>query len=239
MRVWVALFTADLRVHDNPVLQAALKDAERVVPLFVVDTGIRRTGFAGPNRAAFLADSLADLDMTLRTRGGRLVARVGDVVEETCQVAAETGATVVHIAGGVSRYAVRREDRLRAELAGDRRELRVHDASLTVVPPGGLTPAGKSHFAVFTPYFRRWESFSVRGVLPAPDVVRLPDAGSAGLPRAESLTSGSTSPGLPAGGESEARRRLRSWLAGPLSAYADRHDDLAADATSRLSCGCR
>jgi deoxyribodipyrimidine photo-lyase len=59
--------------------------------------------------------------------------------------------------------------------------------------------------------------------------------GSAALPRAESLTSGSTSPGLPAGGESEARRRLRSWLAGPLSAYGDRHDDLAADATSRLS----
>ncbi|MFI7408488.1 cryptochrome/photolyase family protein [Streptomyces sp. NPDC049627] len=236
MRVSVALFTADLRVHDNPVLQAALKDAERVVPLFVVDSGIRRTGFAVPNRAAFLADSLADLDRALRARGGRLVVRVGDVAEETCRVAAQTGAAVVHIAGGVSRYAARREDRLRAELAVGRRELRVHDASLTVVPPGALTPVGKDHFAVFTPYFRRWESFSVRGVLPAPDAVRLPDdVGSAGLPRAQSLASGSASPGLPAGGEAEARRRLRSWLAGPLSAYDDRHDDLAADATSRLS----
>lgn len=128
MRVSVALFTADLRVHDNPVLRAALRDAERVVPLFVVDTGIRGTGFAVPNRAAFLADSLADLDAALRQRGGRLVVRVGDVVEETCRVAAETGADAVHIAGGVSRYAVRREDRLRAALASDRRELRVHEA---------------------------------------------------------------------------------------------------------------
>ncbi|MGW1713761.1 deoxyribodipyrimidine photo-lyase [Streptomyces sp. NPDC002156] len=49
MHVSVALFTADLRVHDNPVLQAALRDAERVAPLFVVDTGIRRAGFAVPN----------------------------------------------------------------------------------------------------------------------------------------------------------------------------------------------
>ncbi|GAA4064703.1 deoxyribodipyrimidine photo-lyase [Streptomyces shaanxiensis] len=237
MRVCVALFTADLRLHDNPVLQAALRDAERVVPLFVVDTGIRRTGFAVPNRAAFLADSLADLDAALRERGGRLVVRVGDVVEETCRVAAETGAEVVHLAGGVSRYAVRREERLRAELAGDRRELRVHDASLTAVPPGALTPAGsgKDHFAVFTPYFRRWESFSVRRVLPAPDAVRVPDVRSAGLPGARSLAPGSPSPGLPAGGESEARRRLRDWLSGPLSAYDERHDDLAADATSRLS----
>ncbi|MFF7792871.1 FAD-binding domain-containing protein [Streptomyces sp. NPDC007991] len=237
MRVSVALFTADLRVHDNPVLRAALRDAERVVPLFVVDTGIRRTGFAVPNRAAFLADSLADLDAALRQRGGRLVVRVGDVVEETCRVAAETGADAVHIAGGVSRYAVRREDRLRAALAGDRRELRVHDASLTAVPAGALTPSGggKDHFAVFTPYFRRWESFSVRGVLRAPDTVRVSDVRSADLPRAESLAVGSPSPGLPAGGESEARRRLRSWLSGPLSAYDERHNDLAADATSRLS----
>ncbi|MEW2117366.1 hypothetical protein AB0945_19675 [Streptomyces sp. NPDC005474] len=39
------------------------------------------------------------------------MVRVGDVVEETCRVAAETGAAVVHIAGRVSRYAARREDR--------------------------------------------------------------------------------------------------------------------------------
>lgn len=237
MRVSVALFTADLRVHDNPVLTAALKDADHVVPLFVVDTGIRRAGFAVPNRAAFLADSLADLDAALRARGGRLVVRAGDVVEETCRVAAEAGATAVHLAAGVSRYAVRREERLRAELAGERHELHVHDASLTVVPPGELTPAGrdKDHFAVFSPYFRRWEALSVRGVLPAPDAVRVPDVRSAALPGAQSLASGATSPGLPAGGESEARRRLRSWLSGPLSAYEDDHDDLAADATSRLS----
>ncbi|WP_078941356.1 deoxyribodipyrimidine photo-lyase [Streptomyces cellulosae] len=44
LSVSIALFTADLRVYDNPVLQAAVRDAERVVPLFVVDTGIRRAG---------------------------------------------------------------------------------------------------------------------------------------------------------------------------------------------------
>ena len=82
-----------------------------MVPLFVVDTGIRRAGFAVPNRAAFLADTLADLDAALRERGGRLVVRLGDVVEETCRVAAEAGAHTVHLAGGGSRYAVRREDR--------------------------------------------------------------------------------------------------------------------------------
>ncbi|MGW5069214.1 deoxyribodipyrimidine photo-lyase, partial [Streptomyces cyaneofuscatus] len=35
MNVAVVLFTSDLRLHDNPVLRSALRDADRVVPLFV------------------------------------------------------------------------------------------------------------------------------------------------------------------------------------------------------------
>ncbi|WP_255951038.1 cryptochrome/photolyase family protein [Streptomyces odontomachi] len=235
MRVSVVLFTADLRVHDNPVLRAALREADRVVPLFVVDSGISRAGFVVPNRAAFLADCLADLDASLRARGGRLVVRSGDVVEETCRVAAQTRAEAVHIAAGVSRYATRREDRLRTALQADRRRLQVHDASLTAVPPGALTPADKDHFTVFTPYFRKWDRFSVRDVQAAPRTVPVPSVRSEGLPRASSLASGATSPGLPTGGESEGRRRLRAWLSGPLDRYDDQHDALAADATSRFS----
>jgi deoxyribodipyrimidine photo-lyase len=37
------------------------------------------------------------------------------------------------------------------------------------------------------------------------------------------------------GGETAARAQLRSWLAGGDRRYAERHDDLAADGTSRLS----
>ncbi len=233
MKTSVVLFTADLRVHDNPVLRAAHAEAERVVPLFVLDTGVAGTGFAVPNRAAFLAGCLADLDDALRARGGRLVVRRGEVVAETCRVAAESGADTVHVAAGVSGYAARREDRLRAALAGDRRELRVHDAVLTVAPPGEVLPSGpgRDHFAVFTPYFRRWRELTPREVVAAPRRLTVPDLASDPVPPA----GGTVSPGLPAGGESAGRRRMRRWLAEPLDAYADRHDDLAGDATSRLS----
>lgn len=96
MDVAVCLFSSDLRLHDQPVLRAALRSATRVVPLFVVDSGVADAGFLVPNRAAFLAGALADLDAGLRERGGRLVIRTGDVVTETCRVAAETGAGQVH-----------------------------------------------------------------------------------------------------------------------------------------------
>lgn len=133
MTVSVVLFTSDLRLHDNPTLHAALSGADEVVPLFVLDEAIASAGFATPNRRAFLADCLTDLDAGLRERGGRLVVRTGDVVARAREVAAEAGADEVRTAGGVSRYAQRREERLRRELESDGRRLRVHDATLTAL----------------------------------------------------------------------------------------------------------
>jgi deoxyribodipyrimidine photo-lyase len=235
-RIAVAVFTSDLRVHDQPVLRAALRGADEVVPLFVLDDGVRRAGFTAPNRLAFLADCLADLDAALRDRGGRLILRTGDVVDEVARLVTETGAAQVHVAGGASGYALRREERLRTALAPLSCELTVHESVITVVPPGAETPSGSGsdHFAVFTPYHRRWDAVPLRAVLGAPRVVRVPEwvAGDP-LPTRDEING--TSPGLLRGGESAARRRLSSWLANGISAYEDRHDDLPGDATSKLS----
>jgi deoxyribodipyrimidine photo-lyase len=232
--VSIALFTADLRVHDNPVLNAALDGADETVPLFVLDDGVRAAGFDAPNRRAFLADSLVSLDESLRARGGRLVLREGDVVAEACRLAQQTGARDVHVAADVSGFAHRREDRLRSELEADGRRLHVHDAVTTVLAPGEVTPDDRDHFAVFTPYFRRWESVAPREPLGAPRRVRVPDGVRSAEPPSRSAVAG-VSPGLAPGGEEEGRRRFAAWLADGVDAYDDRHDDLAGDATSRLS----
>ncbi len=91
MTVAVVLFTSDLRVHDHPPLRAALRAADEVVPLFVRDPAIHAAGFDAPNRSAFLADCLTDLDAALRRRGGRLVVRSGPVDREVAAVVAECG----------------------------------------------------------------------------------------------------------------------------------------------------
>ena len=52
LRTVIVLFTRDLRVHDNPALELAVRSAEHVVPLFVLHEGLR---FAVPNRARFCA----------------------------------------------------------------------------------------------------------------------------------------------------------------------------------------
>src|SRR3954464_7668929 len=111
MSISVVLFTCDLRLHDHPALRAALDGTAQVVPLFVRDRAVDRAGFAAPNRLAFLADCLGDLDAGLRERGGRLVYRCGDLVDEVCKVVTETDADEVHMAAGVSAHAQRREER--------------------------------------------------------------------------------------------------------------------------------
>ncbi|MEU6863418.1 deoxyribodipyrimidine photo-lyase [Streptomyces sp. NPDC046876] len=234
MNVAVVLYTSDLRLHDHPPLRAALSSCDRVVPLFVRDRAVDAAGFAAPNRLAFLADCLADLDAALRERGGRLVLRSGDTAAEVCRLARECDADEVHMAAGVSGFAHAREERLRAALEAEGRRLYVHDAVATVAAPGVVLPAGSDHFAVFTPYFRRWAELAPRPALPAPRAVRVPEGlGSEPLPRRGAVTG--VSPGLATGGEREARTLLARWLRAGLSRYADAHDDLAGDATSRLS----
>ncbi|MFF2376599.1 cryptochrome/photolyase family protein [Streptomyces xiamenensis] len=234
MDVAVVVFTSDLRLRDHPALHAARRAAEAVVPLFVRDRGVDGAGFATPNRLAFLADALTDLDAGLRERGGRLVVREGDVVEEVCAVVRETGAGEVHLSAGVSAYARRREERLRAALEELRCPLRVHDGAVTVVPPGAVTPAGRDHFAVFTPYHRRWRESVRDAPLAAPRRIVVPDtAKGQGPPQRDGVTG--VSPGVPRGGEQEGRRRMTAWLRSDVDAYEERHNDLAGDATSRLS----
>jgi deoxyribodipyrimidine photo-lyase len=234
MNVSVVVFTADLRLHDHPPLRAALDCSPQVVPLFVRDPAVDAAGFAAPNRLAFLTDCLRDLDVALRSRGGRLVLRSGDPVEEVCRVAGEADAGDVHLSADVSAYARRREERLRRALAADGRRLHVHDSVTTAVAPGTPAPASSDHFAVFTPYFRRWSQEHPRTPVDAPRVVRVPDSvGSDELPSPTTVTG--VSPGLARGGESEGRKRFAAWLRTGVDLYGDRHDDLAGDATSRLS----
>ncbi|WP_424215066.1 cryptochrome/photolyase family protein [Streptomyces sp. BI20] len=233
MNVACVLYTSDLRVHDHPPLRAALSSGDAVVPLFVRDDGIDAAGFAAPNRLAFLADALADLDAALRDRGGRLVLRSGDPVAAVLAVVREVDADEVHTAAGVTRYAHAREERLRRALEAEGRRLYVHDAVVTAVAPGAVTPTGSDHFAVFTPYLRRWAETPARAPLAAPRTVRVPDQLSSDpLPRRSALSG--VSPGLAKGGESAGRSLLTSWLRG-IDRYEEIHDDLAGDATSRLS----
>jgi deoxyribodipyrimidine photo-lyase len=231
----VVLFTRDLRAHDHPALAAAATVAERVVPLFVLDDALLAGAFACPNRLAFLLDSLRDLDGTLRTLAGGLIIRRGDPVGEVIAVAQSVGARAVFASADVSAHARRRQRRLADACAEAGLELGLCPG-VTVIGAGDLTPVSGDHFRVFTPYWNRWRTAPLRPLAARPPRLVLPRGLVRGrLPELRELTTGTPSPVLPAGGEAAARARLDGWLRSGLAHYAERHDDVAADGTSRLS----
>jgi deoxyribodipyrimidine photo-lyase len=231
----IVLFTRDLRVHDHPALTAACREAQRVVPLFVLDDDILGSRYASPNRVGFLLESLTDLRDGLRRRGGELVIRRGRTSEEVAALARELRAERVHLSADVSRFARRRARALRSAGRGASFDVVEHPGAC-VVPAGDLTPASSDHFAVFTPYWRRWVEAGHRDPLPAPARILLPAGVDAGRwPSPDTLVTGARSPEVVRGGEAEGRARLEAWLGGGLDDYAEGRDLLGEEGTSRLS----
>ncbi|WP_166388693.1 cryptochrome/photolyase family protein [Catellatospora methionotrophica] len=230
MKTVVVLLTRDLRVHDHPALAASCANAERVVPLFVADPALA----VPDNRRRFLLESLQDLRDGLRKRGGDLLVRSGDPVAEAVRLAREVGAEGIALTADVSAYAARRQERLTRACARERIALKLFPG-VTIVPAGEVTPStGGDHYKVFTPYWRAWQSKRWRSTVATPRRVPLPDGLTGDDPRTVLGEAKSESPSPMPGGETEALRRLKSWQT-KAAAYADRHDDLPGDATSRVS----
>jgi deoxyribodipyrimidine photo-lyase len=222
----IVLFTRDLRVDDNPALVDAVATGAPVVPLFVLDPRL----LAGRrSRGAFLVGCLHALDDELRARGGRLVLRTGDPIEETARVAAATGASLIVVAGDVTAYAHRRLVRLRDALPHV--EVRT-TPGITVLEPGAVAPPDRTHYRVFTPFHRAWSAAPWRAPVDGPVRIDVPEEiASAPLPPAPSGTVGGWAvPGAGAG-----RERAAAFLADGLSLYTERRDLAACEGTSRLS----
>ena len=113
MRTAIVWFRRDLRVHDHPALTAAHREADRVVPVFVLDPRLLHGGrFPSANRAWFLLAALRELRASLRERGGELFVRAGKPEEVLPALALETGAEAVYFASDVSPFAIARDRRV-------------------------------------------------------------------------------------------------------------------------------
>jgi deoxyribodipyrimidine photo-lyase len=56
IRLAIMLFTRDLRLRDNPALDAAARRAQALVPLFVLDDRLVAAPLAAPNRVRLLLE---------------------------------------------------------------------------------------------------------------------------------------------------------------------------------------
>ena len=227
----------DLRLHDHPALEAARAGVERLVPVFVFDDRLLGGRHASGPRTRFLLECLRELDGRLRERGSGLVVRHGPPERELAALAEETGARELHFSADVSPFARDRGRLVADALAGAGVELCAHPGLYVADAPGEVrTKAGKPQ-TVFSPYHRAWLDEPRRPVHGAPrSLPPLPSGLAKGRPPAlESIAPGDAVPEPAAGGELAGRAAMHAFLRGPVADYADDHDALGRDNSSRLS----
>jgi deoxyribodipyrimidine photo-lyase len=234
MKTIIVWYRNDLRIHDHPALATAATDADRVIPVFILNDDLLSGERASSNRNRFLLESLADLKQSLQDLGADLIIRHGEATDELNKLTQETNAEAIYYTADFSAYAIKRDKTLKATLTITFRAFpgRLAVSSLDKL----LTKAGNPH-KVFTPFWKNWQQIVRREIADVPTKLRLPTTLRSGdVPAIESLTKKTElSPNALRGGETAGRQRLNDWLNDGVSEYHQGNNDMAADATSRLS----
>lgn len=232
----------DLRLADHEPLHAALGDGEAVLA-FVLDPYFFEPVRARelPHRMQFLLESLAELEQSIRDRGGELLLVGGHSVRAVPALAEALDVDHVVAHRWMEPFGRRRDERVTAALAALPRPVSFElFEGETLLPPGSLRNASRAPFSVFSAFARAHRS-TLHAAEPLPAPIRLPR-----LPRAAASIERALLPTLDtlgisrnerllSGGERAARERLSFFVDEGLSAYAERRDLLAENGTSRLS----
>ncbi|MET0064764.1 MAG: deoxyribodipyrimidine photo-lyase [Candidatus Thiodiazotropha sp.] len=154
-------FRRDLRLSDNPALQAALKDANQLIPLFIQSPGEEAPWQPGAASNWWLHHSLAALDDSLRHRQSRLVLAQGDsltVLKRFVEQARVSRICWNRLPDPACRQ---RDQALREALAEMGVSVEEHDAN-RLIQGEPLKTGGGTPYRVFTPF---WKALQAQGLL--------------------------------------------------------------------------
>jgi deoxyribodipyrimidine photo-lyase len=227
-------FRRDLRLVDNTALHAASREAQAVLPVFILSGWEGSHCWTGAGRQEFLCACLASLAENLKTLDGRLTFRRGLAAEVIRALVVESGADAVFFNRDPDPFGQAAERKVAAVCA----ELGVacigHDDVVLHVPAEVLTQKGDP-YRVFTPYSRSWLQLEKRAPVGKPGKLNSPSVPS--LPAPSLADWGLVSAGTASvvAGERAARQRLKEAISACIPSYVERRDQVSVAGTSRLS----
>ena len=227
----------DFRLADHPALTAAVETGSPIIPVVINDEVMSSLGAAAGWR---MAEAIAHFDTRLSVLGSKLVLRSGNAVEVLRQLAAETGAQSVYWSRWYEPSGVARDKSVKAALVADGIDARSFPGFLVFEPWTVETGQGRP-YSVYSPFWRAVRDRPVAEPLPAPDILKAPDA----WPDSEKISEWSLGAGMSRGaavvarhagiGEMVAMSRLDRFCAERLGAYKEDRNRPDLEATSRLS----
>jgi deoxyribodipyrimidine photo-lyase len=232
-------FRNDLRLNDNLALGELADRVDAWLPVFVVDPGLLGRTEADAPRVRFLFDCVTRLANDLADRGFELQVLEGSPETLLPELMSASGARVVSWNAAPTPLGQRRDARVaRAVQEAEGEAIEVLD-HMVFGPSEVLNQAGDP-YSVYTPYRNEWWRCWERDPRRSPVRARHPGAAVSRVRHPagrelKTLESSGSGPDLPSGGESNAKRRLRDFLAGPARRYHEDRDRPDLDGTSRLS----
>ena len=216
----------DIRLHDNQTLEAAIKEADHLIPLFIIEPELMAD--AAPKRRAFLLAALSDLDQNLRKLGSQLVIKEGPAKKAFESLRSELDNPVIFAHEDFSPFARQRDAEINAKFG-----LNLTPGVLLRHPTAILKDDGDPYI-VYTPYKNKWYEEPIPTLadcLPIPNSLPpLPEKiETLNLPISEENVV--EFPGT----AQEAQERLTNFIANDIRKYKSRRNRLDLDGTSRLS----
>jgi deoxyribodipyrimidine photo-lyase len=236
--VW---FLCDLRLEDHPALAAAFATKAPLVLVYILDEDLGGRWKRGSASRWWLAKSLAALAQDISDRGGKLILRRGETVEELARLAKETDAAAIHYSRAYEPWALTLDKKLQETFAKTGVALHRFGGVLLRQPEEIRTGSGQS-YQVFTPFWRAFRAgFEPSRAMARPTSLdrAKTDLKSEKLAQWDLLpTKPDWSGGLAEAwepGEAGAKKSLKVFLARGLDGYHRRRDAISEAGTSRLS----
>ena len=142
----------DLRLVDNQALNSALKRAENILPLYILNDRLLRSAYVGEKRLSFLFSRLKDLDRNLRMKGSYLILRQGDSLEVLNELIRTYDVGEIYAEPDYSPYAMHRDQRISKQLPIN------WIGSPVMRPPGTVIKGNGDPYVVYTPFSKVWKS---------------------------------------------------------------------------------
>ena len=165
-------FRQDLRLTDNPALQAAVESGRPILPIYILDEENSKDWAMGAASRWWLHQSLTSLNRSLQ---GRMQFFCGDARTVLPQLVRDIGADLVLWNRCYEPWRITRDTEIKNDLQGDEIVVRSFNGSVLWEPPNTNKPDG-TPYRVFTPFYRRGclqNGIPPRVPLAAPDSLNL------------------------------------------------------------------
>jgi deoxyribodipyrimidine photo-lyase len=240
MSTLIVWFRRDLRLADNPALQAALDAGARLLPVWIDTREDEGDWPAGEAARWWLHHSLAALMKDMEARGSRLLLRRGPALAALRELVEQTGADGIYWNRLYEPHAIQRDGEVKAWFRARGLTARSFRSALLVEPWQVATGSGQP-YRVFSPFWRNArDKVAARRPRAAPGRIAAPGEWpdsltleALRLPPRLDWADGFDQHWTP--GEHGAQTALETFMAGPLEAYATARELPAEAGSSRLS----